>query len=157
MAVYQLHKEQKIPATLEEVWEFISSPKNLKVITPSYMGFEITSKESLEEMYAGMLISYRVRPVLKIPMTWLTEITHVEKNKFFVDEQRKGPYKMWHHEHRIKEIEGGVLMSDLISYEPPFSFLGAIANKLIIEKQLEEIFEFRKKALERIFGKYKNL
>lgn len=154
MAVFQLKAEQKIPAKLAEVWDFISSPANLKRITPDYMGFEITSGELPEKMYPGMIITYKVKPLLGISMNWVTEITHVAEHEYFVDEQRAGPYAMWHHEHKLKKIEGGVLMEDLITYRPPMGFLGNIANNLIINKQLEGIFSYRKKALEEIFGRY---
>jgi ligand-binding SRPBCC domain-containing protein len=153
MGFYQLHKTQKVPASIDEVWDFISQPGNLKKITPPYMGFNITSKLLEKEMYPGMIISYKVSPVLGIKMTWVTEITHVIEKEYFVDEQRIGPYTMWHHEHKIEEIKGGVLMTDIVSYKPPFGFIGSIANALLIKKQLKEIFDFRKKAVEEIFGK----
>jgi ligand-binding SRPBCC domain-containing protein len=154
MAVYQLHTEQKIPAGMEEVWGFISSPRNLKEITPDHMGFDITSEKLPEKMYPGMIITYKVSPLLGIKMTWVTEITHVREGSYFVDEQRVGPYSVWHHEHKIQPIEGGVLMNDIITYKPPLGFLGAIANRILIKKQLDDIFEYRKQALERIFGKF---
>ena len=153
MGFYQLHTTQKIPATIDEVWEFISSPANLSKITPEYMGFRITSKGSLQKMYPGMIISYKVSPVLGIKMTWVTEITHVKEKAYFVDEQRIGPYAMWHHEHFIEPIEGGVLMSDIVSYKPPFGFLGTLAHPLVIKGKLKEIFDFRHKAVEAMFGK----
>ncbi len=153
MGFYQLHTTQKIPATLDEVWEFISSPANLSKITPEYMGFQITSKGSLQKMYPGMIISYKVSPVLGIKMTWVTEITQVKEKAYFVDEQRIGPYAMWHHEHFIEPIEGGVLMSDIVSYKPPFGFLGTLAHPLVIKGKLKEIFDFRHKAVEALFGK----
>ena len=153
MAYYQLIEKQRIPATMEEVWDFISSPANLKDITPSYMGFDITTKNLTEKMYPGMIIGYKVSPVLGIKMWWLTEITHVEHLHRFVDEQRMGPYKMWHHQHTIKEVEGGVEMEDIVTYQPPFGFLGAIANTLLIKGQLKEIFDYRFKAVEERFGK----
>jgi ligand-binding SRPBCC domain-containing protein len=153
MGFYQLHKTQKIPATIEQIWDFISSPANLKKITPEYMGFNITSKLLSEKMYPGMIISYKVSPVLGIKMTWVTEITQVKEKEYFVDEQRVGPYSMWHHEHKIKPIEGGVLMTDIVSYKPPFGFLGSIANSIIIKKQLKEIFDFRTVAMDKMFGK----
>ncbi|UCS95742.1 SRPBCC family protein [Echinicola marina] len=156
MAHYQLFTEQKIPASLEEVWDFISSPANLKVITPDHMGFDITSNKLPEKMYPGMIISYKVSPLLGIKMTWVTEITHVEENVFFVDEQRIGPYAMWHHQHRLTPLEnGGVLMSDIVTYEPPMGPLGVIANAVFIKKQLQQIFDYRFKAMEQKFGKYK--
>lgn len=154
MGFYQLHKTQKIPATIDQVWEFISSPGNLKKITPAYMGFNITSKQLSEKMYPGMIISYKVSPVLGIKMTWVTEITQVKEMEYFVDEQRVGPYSLWHHEHKIEPIDGGVLMTDIVSYKPPLGFLGSLANTLLFKKQLKEIFNFRKQALEEIFGKY---
>ncbi|MDA3823788.1 MAG: SRPBCC family protein [Bacteroidales bacterium] len=154
MAFYQLKTEQKILATVDEVWDFISSPANLKKITPKKMGFDITSGDLPEKMYPGMIISYKVSPVLGIKMTWVTEITQVIDKKYFVDEQRVGPYAMWHHEHVIEEIEGGVIMKDIISYKPPMGFLGSIANTLMIKRQLKSIFDYRNKAIEKEFGFY---
>jgi ligand-binding SRPBCC domain-containing protein len=144
MGFYQFKREQFIHATIDEVWDFISSPKNLKEITPDYMGFDITSESTPEKMYPGMIIAYKVKPVLGIKTTWVTEITEVEDRSYFIDEQRVGPYKMWHHEHFIEEKDGGVLMKDIVSYQPPFGFLGNLANTLIIRKKLKEIFEYRK-------------
>ena len=150
---YQLHTTQKIPANIDQVWDFISSPANLKKITPEYMGFNITSKLLSEKMYPGMIIRYKVSPVLGIKMTWVTEITQVKEKEYFVDEQRVGPYAMWHHEHKLEPVEGGVLMTDIVSYKPPFGFLGSIANSILIKKQLKQIFDFRTVAVEKIFGK----
>ena len=154
MGFYQLHKTQKVPASIDKVWDFISSPANLKKITPEYMGFNITSKLLSEKMYPGMIISYKVSPVLGIKMTWVTEITQVKEKEYFVDEQRVGPYSMWHHEHKIEPIEGGVLMTDIVSYKPPFGILGSIANSILIKNQLKEIFDFRTLAMEKMFGKF---
>ena len=129
MAFYQYKQEQKVKATLEEAWDFISSPANLKEITPDYMGFDITS-EVPEKMYPGMIITYEVKPLFGIKTPWMTEITQVKELEFFIDEQRVGPYKMWHHQHFIEPIEDGVLMRDIVTYIPPLGFLGAIANKI---------------------------
>jgi len=155
MAVYQIIKKMKLPLSLEDAWEFISSPKNLKTITPDYMGFDIVSKDLPEKMYAGMIISYRVSPVLSIKTNWVTEITHVRDLHYFVDEQRHGPYSIWHHQHQLEEIEGGVLMTDIVSYKPPFGFLGSIANSLFIRKKVNEIFDYREKKLIELFGEFK--
>jgi ligand-binding SRPBCC domain-containing protein len=152
MPFYQFIKEQKLNASLDEVWDFISSPANLKQITPSYMGFDISSPNLAEKMYAGMMISYVVRPLFGIKTKWLTEITHVKDKSYFVDEQRFGPYVIWHHQHFIEPTDTGVLMKDIITYQPPFGVLGAIANTLIIQNKLEEIFEFRRVALEKRYG-----
>ena len=106
MAFYQLVAEQEINASIDEVWDFISSPENLKRITPPYMGFDITSNQIQKKMHPGMIITYKVSPLLGMKMNWMTEITHVEDKKFFVDEQRMGPYVMWHHQHHIEERNG---------------------------------------------------
>ena len=154
MAVYQLKKEQLVPAGIDEIWDFISSPANLSKITPEKMGFEITSGELPEKMYPGMIISYKVRPLLGIKMTWVTEITQVKEKQYFVDEQRVGPYSMWHHEHILEEQDNGILMKDIITYRPPMGFLGALANRFIIKKQLDGIFTYRKTAMEQQFGRH---
>ena len=153
MSIYQFTAEQKIPAGIDRVWNFISSPGNLKEITPPYMGFEITSKEIPEKMYPGMIISYKLSPFPGISVNWVTEISHVREKEYFIDEQREGPYSMWHHQHKLEAVEGGVLMTDIVTYRPPLGFIGAIANFLFIKRQLNRIFDYRKKALERIFGK----
>lgn len=154
--IYQLRTTQKIPATIDQVWDFISSPRNLKKITPEYMGFEITNEPIADVMYAGMIISYKVKPILGVPMNWVTEITHIKEKEYFVDEQRVGPYALWHHQHKISPIEGGVLMEDIVSYRPPMGILGDIANALMIRKQLQDIFDYRFDAVEREFGKFKH-
>jgi ligand-binding SRPBCC domain-containing protein len=154
MSFYQLIKTQKIPAPISEVWDFISVPDNLKKITPEHMGFIITSDTGKEKMYPGMIITYKVSPFFGIKLNWMTEITHVKEFEYFVDEQRMGPYKMWHHQHKIKSIEGGVIMTDIVTYQPPMGILGSIANFLFIKKQLRQIFDYRTIALEKKFGKY---
>lgn len=151
MAFYQLHKEQLVKGSMEDVWDFISSPGNLKRITPDYMGFEINTKNMPGKMYPGLIISYTVKPLLGIRMLWVTEITHVEEMRYFVDEQRIGPYSMWHHEHIIEPTREGVLMTDIVSYSPPFGFLGALTNQIFIRKQLESIFNFRENKLQELF------
>ena len=154
MAYYQLHKKQFVSASIKEVWDFISSPKNLKIITPEYMGFDITSKDLPEKMYPGMIISYTVKPFLGIKMVWVTEITHIETLKYFIDEQRIGPYSMWHHQHFIEPSGDGVLMTDIVTYSPPMGFLGGFANKLFIRKQLENIFDYRSEIIDKHFIKH---
>lgn len=151
MGFYQFKKTQEINASLEEVWKFISDPANLKKITPDYMGFDIISKDVPSEMYAGMIISYKVSPLFGIKTTWVTEITHLKENSYFVDEQRVGPYKIWHHQHMIQPMEKGTLMTDIVSYQPPLGLLGSVANTLIIKGKLNEIFDHRTKALDEIF------
>ncbi len=151
MSVYSLKKTQFIPISLDAAWDFFSHPKNLAVMTPEYLNLKFTNELYGEEMYPGQVMTYNVRPVLGIPMFWMTEITHVVPKKFFVDEQRFGPYAMWHHQHHFEEVEGGVMMTDLIHYKAPLGFLGDIAVALFIKKQLEGIFDFRKKKVEELF------
>jgi ligand-binding SRPBCC domain-containing protein len=119
------------------------------------MNFRVTSGELPKSIYEGLMISYKVSPILHIPITWVTEITHIKPKQFFVDEQRVGPYAIWHHEHHFEEVNGKVLMKDIVSYQPPFGVLGDIAQKLFIKHQLESIFEYRTQAVEQIFGKVK--
>ena len=152
--MFCLETAQRIPTSREEVWEFISSPHNLKLITPDYMGFDIVSPNLPGKMYAGMVITYKVSPVLGIKTRWISEITHVREGEYFVDEQRVGPYKMWHHEHHLEDIEGGVLMRDIISYIPPFGPLGVIAQRAFIGRKLQEIFGYREMKLTERFGSY---
>jgi ligand-binding SRPBCC domain-containing protein len=151
MKIYTLTKKQFLPITLEQAWDFFSSPVNLKKITPEYMGFKITSDLGDGKMYPGQIISYIVTPVLGIPMSWTTEITHVLDKKYFVDEQRFGPYSLWHHQHWFKEVEGGVEMTDIVNYGLPLGFLGRIANHIFVEKQLKEIFDYREKVVGQYF------
>jgi ligand-binding SRPBCC domain-containing protein len=148
--MYQLKRTQFVNTDLETCWKFFSAPSNLQKITPEYMGFEVLT-EVPHEMYEGLMISYTVRPLFGIPMNWVTEITHVKDRTFFVDEQRKGPYKIWHHEHHFKAVEGGVEMTDIVSYEVPFGIFGKLAHPLIVRKKLEEIFEYRFKVVDELF------
>ena len=152
MAIYQINERLELAASVEEAWDFISSPANLKKITPPYMGFEISTPGLPEKIYPGLMISYKVRPVLGIPMTWLTEITHVSEPYYFVDEQRVGPYALWHHEHRLAPTEKGVMMTDLVTYRLPAGPLGALAHRMFVQKQLKGIFSYREQALEKKFG-----
>ena len=151
--VYSIKTIQKLPISLEQAWYFFSSPSNLKEITPDNLGFKIISQHHGDTMYAGQIIEYTVSPVLGIPMYWMTEITHVEDKKYFVDEQRFGPYSMWHHQHHFKAVEGGVEMTDIVHYKLLFWFLGDIANTLFVKKQLKRIFDYRFAKVEKLFAK----
>ncbi|KIC91256.1 SRPBCC family protein [Flavihumibacter sp. ZG627] len=152
MAVHSLRTEQRLPVDIKQAWDFFSSPANLSVITPSKMDFRIISKHHGNKMYPGQLIEYTVKPVLGVPLYWMTEITHVEPQRFFVDEQRYGPYSLWHHQHHFREIDGGVEMTDIVHYKIPLGWLGDIANTIFVKKQLAEIFDYRFKKVEELFG-----
>lgn len=151
MSTYTLASKQRLPIPLDQAWAFFSNPKNLQEITPDYMGFHIVGGAD-RPMYPGQIIEYTVKPVLGIPLYWMTEITQVREQEFFIDEQRVGPYAMWHHKHFFKEIEGGVEMEDMVHYRLPLGPLGNIAHALFVKRQLQGIFDYRYKVLEERFG-----
>ena len=151
--VYSFKTVQKIPISLDEAWDFFSSPDNLAQITPDGMGFKMISSFHGDKMYAGQVIEYKVSPLSGIPLYWMTEITHVEEGKYFVDEQRFGPYSMWHHQHHFVATDGGVVMTDIVHYKLPLWFLGDIAHALFVRRKLKEIFDFREKKVEELLGK----
>ena len=152
--VYSIKTVQKIPITLTEAWAFFSKPDNLEQITPADLGFNIISKHHGETMYPGQVIEYKISPLLGISLYWMTEITHVADQKYFVDEQRFGPYSLWHHQHHFKTIEGGVEMTDIVHYKLPLFFIGDIAHTLFVKAQLQKIFDYRFDAVEQKFGKW---
>jgi len=151
MAFHRITTEQKLPISMQDAWAFFSSPKNLNVITPKEMSFEITN-DPAPKMFEGQIITYKVSPFWGIKMPWMTEIRTVKENSYFIDEQRFGPYSLWHHRHSFEEIEGGVLMTDEVNYKLPFGVLGDVAHALFIKKKLAHVFEYRKKALIELFG-----
>lgn len=150
--LYVLKTILKIPSSIETVWNFFSNPQNLKLLTPPSLNLVVAGKVYVENIYPGQLISYTVRPLFNFPVKWITEITHVENQVMFVDEQRKGPYRLWHHEHHFKAIDGGTEMTDLVHYMLPFGFLGNMAHPLLVKNKLNEIFSFRFQKIEERFG-----
>lgn len=152
--VYSLKAIQYIPVNLDTAWDFFSNPANLQAITPANMGFKVTSKHHGTKMYPGQIIEYTVSPLLGIPLYWMTEITHVRDKEFFVDEQRFGPYSLWHHQHLFKATKDGVEMTDIVHYKIPYWFIGDIANTLFVRSELKKIFTHRFIAIEEKFGKY---
>lgn len=144
--MHQLKQQQFLPISLEEAWDFFSNPKNLNKITPSDLVFEITSGVP-ETIYEGLMITYKIKPMLNFPIKWCTEITQVKEKEVFVDEQRKGPYALWRHEHRFEELNGGVLMTDILNYRIGKSVFGWVAGKLFVHKKVREIFNYRQKVL----------
>jgi ligand-binding SRPBCC domain-containing protein len=154
---YHLKFEQYLPIPLAETWHFFSSPFNLPKITPPQMKFVVTSDyDEHTKMYPGMIITYKVTPLFGIKMNWMTEISQVKENDYFIDDQRSGPYALWHHQHHFKEVKGGVLMTDLLNYAMPYGVIGRLANRLLVERQIQHIFAYRKKAINDLFGVYKN-
>lgn len=150
MKIFQTKTNQIIPISLDKAWSFFSDPGNLSKITPPWLNLKITS-DLLGKMYEGMIISYKVYPFLGIPSNWVTEITSVKEKSFFIDEQRFGPYKFWHHQHHFKEINGGVEMTDIVNYALPFDPFSRMLNNILVEKKVNEIFEFRKEVLNKLF------
>jgi len=144
--MYQVNRQQLLNSSLEEIWDFISTPHNLGVITPPGMDFRILSNTG-ETMFNGQIIEYRVTLPLLGDSRWVTEIKHVIPNQQFVDEQRIGPYKFWHHFHGLEKQEEGIKMTDRVYYLPPFGPIGSLVNRLFINKQLEEIFDYRHQVL----------
>jgi ligand-binding SRPBCC domain-containing protein len=151
--VHLIRQVQRLPVSLEETWDFFSRPENLAVITPPHLNLRFTNETFGDEIYPGQIITYNVKPLLRIPLFWMTEITHVERHKLFVDEQRKGPYAMWHHQHHFKSIDDGVEMTDIVHYKLPFGLFGAL-GKPLVTKQLNEVFAYRKMQVEKLFGTF---
>ena len=154
MKIYTLHKTQKLPISVDEAWEFLSHPKNLRIITPAKMSFDIISGAD-RPIYAGQILQYKVTPMMGIRTKWVSEIKSIVPKKYFVDEQLYGPYSLWHHKHFIREIEGGVEMEDIIDYKIPLGILGQMIHPLLVKPRLEEIFNYRQKKLVELFGEYK--
>ena len=150
--IHHLKSVQKLPVSLEEAWSFFSDPTKLIAITPPFLNLKITNELFGDEVYAGQVITYTVKPLLGLPISWVTEITQVERLKLFVDEQRKGPYRLWRHQHYFKAIGGGVEMTDLVDYSLPFGILGNVSHALTVKNRLKEIFTYRYFKVNEIFG-----
>jgi ligand-binding SRPBCC domain-containing protein len=149
MKLHRLETIQRLPVTLNEAWRYFSDASNLAKITPPSLGFEVTSPLP-DRVYAGLIITYRVRPLFGVPVNWVTEITHVDEQRLFVDEQRFGPYRFWHHQHHFRAVDGGVEMTDIVHYALPPG--GGIARGLIVAPRLKQIFDYRREVLERTYG-----
>ncbi|UOK41896.1 MULTISPECIES: SRPBCC family protein [Flavobacterium] len=152
--MYSISNKQQLHIGIDEAWNFFSDPKNLNIITPDSMKFETLSGDE-RKMFAGQIIRYKLSPFSGVTMEWVTEISHVKENEYFVDEQRIGPYKFWHHKHFFREIEGGVEIEDVVHYKLPFGFIGRLFHPILVKPKLKEIFDFRKQKLTELFGEYK--
>lgn len=151
--IHTLTSKQLLKADLDTVWDFFSRPQNLDWMTPDDMKFKITSPNLPEKTYQGQIITYDIEILPKFPQSWVTEITLIQEKKLFVDEQRFGPYTMWHHEHHFEEVGGDVMMTDIISFKLPLGILGDAVASSMIEKRLKTIFEYRFHFCERYFNK----
>jgi len=153
MAFHRLVFKQLLPVSLDEAWAYFSVHGNLKSITPPYAALEIISEHPIgENSYPGMIITYKMKPFAGITIKWMAEITQVKEKEYFVDDQRSGPFAIWHHQHHFKAVEGGTEMTDILDYKLPLGFLGSIANALFVRRQLQQLFIYRYKKLEEIFG-----
>ena len=150
---FYLKETQKVPISIHEAWSFFSNPLNLKEITPPHLNLVVTN-EMPEKMHAGMIITYVVEPLLKMKMNWVTEITNMQEPFYFVDEQRFGPYKFWHHQHIFKEIDGGVEVTDIVHYKIRAGIFSSLINKLIVKNELQKIFSYRTEVLLKKFGTF---
>lgn len=151
MSLQQKKWVETFPITREEAWRFFSRPENLSLITPPSMKFQIVRLPE-GEMYEGMFIEYRVSPFPGIRVPWVTEITKIQDKRYFIDEQRLGPYRIWHHEHHFREVDGGVEMTDLLSYQLPVPLIRSFIGPLLVDKKVDSIFAYRKEVLEKRFG-----
>ncbi len=149
MKVYRLERTQMLPIALEVAWEFFSDPHNLPAITPPGLRFRLTCAVP-PRMHPGMIITYRLNPFPLVPVSWVTEITHVQEPHLFVDEQRAGPYRFWHHQHHFRATAEGTEVRDIVSYALPFGLFGRPAAPFI-HRQLRTIFEFRRRYLAQRF------
>lgn len=152
--VYSLYSRQRVPTPLEDVWQFFSDAKNLLAVTPPHLNLRVTNEVYGASVYSGQVMTYNVKPLLGIPFAWMTEITHVKEKEYFVDEQRKGPYKLWHHQHHFKAIKDGTEMTDLVHYRVPLGPLGSIGHSLVVKKELEKIFAYRYQKIVELFGSW---
>ena len=143
--IHQLHFTQFIPAEPAAVWDFFATPDNLNLLTPPELHFQTLTDPG--RMYAGQIITYRLRILPGVRIRWLTEITHVREPDYFVDEQRIGPYKLWHHEHHFTPKNGGVEMTDRVTYALPFAVLGDLVHRLWVRRTLERVFAFRREKI----------
>jgi ligand-binding SRPBCC domain-containing protein len=152
MKIYSLYREQLVRASLADTWKYFSNPKNLRHITPRELGFRVVTADLPDEIYPGLFIEYKVSPILRIPLTWVTEITHVEAGKMFADEQRIGPYRIWSHKHFFRKDGRFTHMTDRVDYALPAIPLASVANALVVRPKLEHIFNFRKAVVDSLFS-----
>ncbi len=150
--MYKLKRVHNIPITLNRAWDFFSKPENLELITPAILNYKILERSEAGDMYPGMIITYQLSPVFNISIKWATEITQIKEFKYFIDNQIKGPFTIWHHEHHFKEIEEGIEMTDILFYDLPYGILGKIVHKLFVKKKVDEIFYYREQKIKELFG-----
>ena len=151
MRTFHFKQTQIVNADIDTVWSFFSSPRNLSKITPPSMNFEIIDIGGTEEMQNGQLIQYKVSPFPFLRVSWITEISYVQPKIFFADNQKKGPFSMWYHQHTFTPMVGGVEMTDHVTYAISFGIFGEFVNWLAVRHRVHKIFEYRRQQIELIF------
>lgn len=151
MAIHKLYYQQSLNMSQDKAWQFFSSPKHLNSITPDFFNIIPTSKVP-DEIYGGLMISYNMKAVFGMPMSWLSEISHCDSPHYFVYQQRIGPFKFWSHEVRLTINESKIQLEDIVFYSMPFGILGDLMHKLLIQKKLTDIFETRQSYLKQHWG-----
>ncbi len=149
--MYSILYRQIIPRPIEQTWDFFSNPANLKLLTPAGMKFELMN-ESIDEMYEGIVLGYTLAPLAGIKLSWYSEITKIEAKKYFIDQQLKGPFKIWHHQHHFRETDSGTEVTDLVHYELPLGFIGKLFHPLFVERRVKDMFEYRYQKARELFG-----
>jgi ligand-binding SRPBCC domain-containing protein len=152
--IYRLESIQKIPGSKADIWKYFTDPQNLFSITPPSLNLKMTGDSTADQIHVGQTISYIVKPLFGIPLKWITEIKELDPEKMFVDEQIKGPYALWRHQHHFTETDGGVKMTDMVDYRLPFGFAGNVAHSLVVKKKLEQIFDYRYQVVNKLFGNW---
>jgi ligand-binding SRPBCC domain-containing protein len=151
MVIHTIQRALTSNTPLEKCWSFFGNPNNLPSITPPALNIKVLT-ETPEEMYPGLMIEYHVRPLFGFGLVWLTEITQVDRLRYFVDEQRIGPYRLWHHEHRFLAVDQErTEMQDIVHYVLPFSPISEIMHGLLVEPQLRQIFDYRERVTRELF------
>lgn len=150
MKIYRMEHTQHLDVSLEEAWSYFSNPVNLSDITPSWLHFRISSSLP-EKIYPGLIITYQIKPIARIPLTWATEVTHVKEKEYFVDEQRFGPYAFWHHQHHFRQLANSIEMTDIVHYGLPLGIIGQLSHFFLVRDKVKDIFQYRRKKIKKIF------
>jgi len=150
MAIHLLERSQLVPRPRGEVFAFFADARNLERLTPGFLRFEILTPGPIE-MRPGTLIDYRLS-LFGVGFRWRTEIEAFEPGVRFVDVQLRGPYRRWHHTHTFADAPGGTLIGDRVEYQLPLGPLGELARALVVRRQLDTIFEHRRRIIEAMWG-----
>lgn len=148
--VYEIRREQWVPRPRREIFAFFSNALNLEILTPNLLRFAVLTPAPIA-MHSGATILYKLS-WHGVPLTWKTGITRWEPEHCFEDLQISGPYALWHHTHTFEEVRGGTLITDHVRYSLPFGWIGRLAHSLTVRRNVEEIFDYRYRRIEAMFG-----